>query len=216
MRTLKCGLIIASLLAANISCAVTQVNTNPNRYTHLQGLNKTILHVALRGYNYATKHAHVKRKMLGIVDFTQSSIQKRLYIVDLVNRKVIARFRVAHGANSGALYARNFSNDPGSHMSSLGVFITGKTYRGEYGYALRLNGLEAGLNDNAAKRDVVMHGEWFLEPKVVDAHHEAGKSYGCFVVDPAKVTTVINYLKNGGVIFSYAQQEDYDPHFMEH
>ena len=179
-------------------------------------LNKKILHVALKAYNYATEHGDVKRKMLGVVDFTVNSLQKRLYIVDLRNKKVLAHYRVAHGANSGALFAKHFSNDPGSHMSSLGVFVTGKTYMGEYGYALRLQGLEPGLNNNAAKRDIVLHGEWFLKPSVVDEHHEAGKSYGCFVVDPAKVKTVINYLKNGAVLFSYAQQEDYDPRFMEH
>ena len=38
------------------------------------------------------------------------------------------------------IYAQNFSNDPGSHQSSLGFYTTGDTYDGKNGYSLRLQG----------------------------------------------------------------------------
>lgn len=211
MRRLFYSLICIICSFSTYAFGSKLISTNPNEYSNLQDLKPHVLHIALRGYNYALGHGHVKRPMLGIADYTQSSVQKRFYIVDIKHKKVLAHFRVSHGANSGALYATKFSNQPGSHMTSLGVFITGKTYHGEYGYALRLEGIERGINDNAARRDVVVHGEWFLRPDVVHLHNEAGKSYGCFVVDPAKARQVIDYLKDGAVLFSYAPQEDSDP-----
>jgi len=66
---------------------------------------------------------------LTICDFSQSSGEKRLYVIDLENHQLSFNTYVAHGRNSGTDFAKKFSNDPRSHQSSLGFYITRGTYR---------------------------------------------------------------------------------------
>ena len=63
--------------------------------------------------------------------------------------KLLLVERVAHGRGSGDNPTTRFSNLPGSHQSSLGLFRTSETYVGHNGYSLRLEGLEPGFNDRA-------------------------------------------------------------------
>ena len=69
---------------------------------------------------------------------------------------------VAHGDGSGDTLAVAFSNEIGSHQSSLGLFRTDEPYTGRYGYSLRLSGLEPGFNDNARERAIVVHGSSYV------------------------------------------------------
>ena len=55
-----------------------------------------------------------------MVDYTKPSSEKRLTVVDLKSGRKKMNSRVAHGVNSGLLYATDFSNRPGSNKSSLG------------------------------------------------------------------------------------------------
>ncbi len=49
--------------------------------------------------------------------------------------------------NSGIEYATTFSNKANSFKSSLGFFVTSKTYVGRNGLSLKVQGLEKGYND---------------------------------------------------------------------
>ena len=42
--------------------------------------------------------------------------------------------------------------------SCRGFFVTGQKYSGTHGTALQLYGLDKGVNDNALRRGIVMHG----------------------------------------------------------
>ena len=74
---------------------------------------------------------------------------------------------VAHGKNSGGVYATSFSNEYGSYKSSLGFYLTASTYQGKNGYSLILDGLEKGINDRARERAIVVHGAAYADPSVI-------------------------------------------------
>ena len=93
-----------------------------------------------------------------MIDYSRPSTQKRLWVFDLRTRALLYEELVAHGRGSGENVATSFSNDPESHQSSLGLFRTEDTYVGRNGYSLRLRGLDAGFNDHAYERAIVMHG----------------------------------------------------------
>jgi hypothetical protein len=85
------------------------------------GLSEQAFEYALKGYQHLLKKKLIGRSdYLTICDFSQSSKQKRLYVVDLINNKLVTNTYVAHGRNSGAEYATKFSNKPSSLQSSLG------------------------------------------------------------------------------------------------
>src|SRR5205085_5918763 len=119
------------------------------------GLSQEAFEYAYKGYvNLVEKKMLNPTAYLTICDFSQSSKQKRLYIIDLANDTVLMNTYVAHGHNSGGEFATRFSNKLYSKQSSLGFYITKNTYRGENGLSLRMEGLEPGFNDKAYRRAI--------------------------------------------------------------
>lgn len=140
---------------------------------------------------------------LGVIDYTRPSTQPRLWIFDLDRPQLLYSEYVAHGRGSGENFATRFSNDDGSLQSSLGLFRTAETYVGDNGYSLRLDGLEPGINDHARDRALVMHGAWYVDPRLADTQGRIGRSLGCPALRPAVAHALIDTLKQGQLLFAY-------------
>jgi hypothetical protein len=176
-----------------------------------KNLSPKIVGYGLNAFEYAKKRGETKKNILTIVDFTQPSTNKRLYVFDLNNNKLLLSAHVAQGKFSGLYYATHFSNKAGSRESSLGVFTTGDIYNGEHGRSMRIIGLEKGINDKAYQRSVVVHQAAYMTDRFIKEHHHAGRSFGCFAVAPDVITPLIDATYNGSVIFAYAAKEQFDP-----
>ncbi|WP_245843465.1 murein L,D-transpeptidase catalytic domain family protein [Niastella vici] len=177
------------------------------------GLSQDAFKYGLQGYlnlvsNGAIKNDHI----LSIVDFSLPSSKKRLFVIDVMTGKLLFNTFVSHGRNSGQEMATEFSNDLNSFKSSLGFFVTGNTYSGEHGYSLRLEGQEAGINDNAHDRDIVMHAANYVNEKIIKAKGFIGRSLGCPAVPPSVHKAIINTIKNGSCLFLYSPDTDYISH----
>jgi len=174
------------------------------------GLNRKAFEYAWRGYhNLVKKGALVKTNVLSICDFTQSSSRKRLYVIDVQKKKLLFNTYVAHGMNSGTDYATSFSNRPESFKSSLGFFVTTKTYTGKNGLSLKVKGLEKGYNDMAAKRNIVLHGSDYIGAEYLKNNGEMGRSLGCNVIPNAISPKIIRTIKNGSCFFVYHPTKKY-------
>jgi hypothetical protein len=162
---------------------------------------------ALAGYDRIG--ARRKKEVLTLIDFSKPSTDKRLFVIDMRARKILFETHVAHGRNSGGNYATAFSNRSGSHQSSLGFYLTDRTYIGRSGYSLVLDGLEPGINDNARSRAVVIHGAAYAEPSVAAAQGRLGRSWGCPALPMSVHKAVIDTIREGSVLFIYAADRDY-------
>ena len=140
---------------------------------------------------------------LAVIDYSRPSTEKRLWIFDLAEHRLLYEELVAHGRNSGDNFARSFSNEPGTKKSSLGLFRGGGTYAGENGYTLRMHGLEPGINDRAVERSIVIHGAPYVSAASIKALGRLGRSWGCPVVRTDAAHGVIDALKDDGLIFIY-------------
>lgn len=118
---------------------------------------------------------------------------------------------VAQGKNTGAVNAKHFSNAPGSQESSPGIYTTAGEYIGKHGKSMRVNGLEKGINSNAKSRAVVIHPAWYMTPEFIQKNGYAGRSWGCFALNPAHIDQFMNLVKGGSVLFAYATPEKQDP-----
>ncbi|NTW53687.1 MAG: murein L,D-transpeptidase catalytic domain family protein [Chlorobaculum sp.] len=160
--------------------------------------------------SYLAAHGEMMPQTLAVVDFSQPSYVKRMAIIDLQSGKR-SYYRVAHGRNSGELYARRFSDLPESNMSSLGLFRVTKRYDGDHGLALRLDGLDSLRNSNAAKRDIVLHSAGyvsipFILLNIVTLHGPmTGRSNGCFVISRYGIDEVVEKLADGGFIYAWGE-----------
>ncbi|WP_186757466.1 murein L,D-transpeptidase catalytic domain family protein [Echinicola salinicaeni] len=148
-------------------------------------------------------------KPLTIIDFSLPSSSKRLWTIDPLKGSILHHTYVAHGRNSGNLMATKFSNTNSSFMSSLGFYLTAETYYGKHGYSLRLDGLEEGLNDNARKRAIVIHGAEYANPEFIQKAGRLGRSLGCPALPMDVYEEIINTIKDESCLFIYAPQEKY-------
>ena len=80
---------------------------------NLMGLSQQAFQCAMQGFDYLLKAGKITNdKIISIVDFSQPSYKKRLFVIDLEKYKVVFNTYVAHGVNSGKEYADQFSNRP--------------------------------------------------------------------------------------------------------
>jgi hypothetical protein len=177
------------------------------------GLNQKAFEYAWRGYHNLLKQGKLKKSsVLTVCDFTQSSSSKRLYVIDVSHKKLLFNTYVSHGMNSGVEYATSFSNKANSFKSSLGFFITSKTYFGRNGLSLKVRGLEKGYNDLAAKRHIVLHGSDYITPEYLKDNGEMGRSLGCAAMPTVMSPKIIKAIKNGSCLFIYHPTVNYLTH----
>lgn len=144
---------------------------------------------------------------LTIIDYSKPSTKKRLWVFDLRTRALLYEELVAHGQGSGANFATLFSNEPETHRSSLGLFVTQDTYIGKNGYSLRLNGLDVGFNDHARERAIVMHGASYVSTEFARSRGRLGRSWGCPAVPDDVARNVIDRIRGGSLVFAYYPDE---------
>jgi hypothetical protein len=166
-------------------------------------VNPHVMSLALKAYNNALQRGFIKQKVLTIIDYSLPSSVKRMWVLDILSKKVLYHTLVAHGKHTGGLFAKHFSDKPGSRASSIGTFVTENTYFGTKGYSLRLRGLEPGFNDLAHSRAIVLHGAWYATQDFARQHGRLGLSWGCPAVAPYLARPIINQIKNGTLVFAY-------------
>jgi len=153
---------------------------------------------AMDGYNSIEL---TNKSLLSIIDYSKPSTEKRFFIIDIENHKLLYQTLVAHGKKSGYLSATKFSNKYGSYKSSLGFFRTGNSYFGIRGYSLKLEGLEKGINDNARLRGIIIHGANYVDERLVNGNGVIGRSWGCPAVSNKLSKEIINLLKGGSLLY---------------
>jgi len=199
---------------ANTITTKSPDNNNTALFSELHlseaGLNQTVFTSALHGLQKLESEGVVKNEnIITIVDFSQPSNKKRLYVVDLQNKQILFNTLVAHGRNSGTLWAKSFSNDGSSLKSSPGFYVTEDTYFGHNGYSLRLDGQEKNINDNALNRAVVMHGAPYVDQSAINSLGFLGRSWGCPAVPMSQHKAIINTIKDGTCLFIYSPDKNY-------
>ena len=131
---------------------------------------------ALKGFS---RYASGQDRLLVLIDYTKPSTEKRFYILDLLQKKLLLSTYVAHGRGSG------------------------DTYMGKNGYSLFLDGLEKGINDKARERAIVVHGANYADPAVLKGQQRLGRSLGCPALPPDISKQVIDTIKGGVLLYIY-------------
>jgi len=205
---------VAVSVAANSVVTSNPVNIDLSVYDELKladlGLSRYAFDYAVKGYNYLLSSGKLKNEqIISIVDFSQLSSKKRLYVIDLKSKKLLFNTYVSHGRNSGREMASQFSNEPESNKSSLGFYITGDTYMGKHGFSMRLLGEEKGINDNANSRAIVMHSAPYVSESAIKMQGFVGRSLGCPALPVEVYKPIIEKIKDGSCLFLYSPDKSY-------
>lgn len=179
---------------------------------HLQafGLKKDIFYNAFKGYEYLKSRGMLdKENILTIADYSQSSHNRRLYVIDFEKGELVFNTYVSHGKNSGGEFANSFSNSDNSNKSSCGFLVTGEPYSGRAGRSLHLKGVEPGINDHVYRRSIVLHGSYYVNSERADEGTMMGRSLGCPAVPYGEQFAIINYIKGGSCMFIATEDTRY-------
>lgn len=192
-----------------------------NLYSHMglqeTGLRFEVFDKALTGY-YNMKHRKEvsEKPILTIVDFTKSSNEKRLWVVDLDKKEVLFNTYVSHGRNSGEEFAEHFSNEEKSFMSSIGFYVTENTYYGKHGLSLKLEGLDKAYNSNAKDRCIVMHGAEYATEAFIEQAGRLGRSLGCPAIPMDEHEDIIKTVVGGTALYIHAAHDAYTSQYLDH
>jgi len=204
----RAGAATAPLTRAVPAAALTTAVPAVAAFAELQGLAPKALGMALDAVSCARARGLAGRDdVLTVIDYSLPSTEPRLWVLDLARGKVLFHELVAHGAGSGDNRATRFSNDLDSRQTSLGLFLTGDTYEGGNGYSLKLHGLDAGINDRAEERKIVIHGAWYVSPEHASQYGRLGRSWGCPALPVEHARDVIDVIKGGSYVFAYAASD---------
>jgi len=180
------------------------------------GLDEAVFKKALTGF-INLKMANLlpeNSSIITVVDLSKPSREKRMWIVDLMNRQLLIHTWVAHGSGSGSLMANSFSDVDDSHQSSLGFYVTDNVYMGKHGRSLHLNGLDEGFNDLARAREIVVHAAPYVSQKTINAIGRIGCSWGCPAVSPEISDKVINTIKGRTMLFINGNDDNYTSKYL--
>jgi hypothetical protein len=218
------GRLLLLVACSLLSCSkeqVERIQVDEQMYstfkTHVESLRKQIAPDVssclfmdfIVGYVNITSAGLLKKdNPVTIIDYTRPSNVKRLFVLDLEKRRVIMKSLVAHGRNSGMRIARHFSNKKGSKQTCLGFLVTRGTYSGKHGYSLKLDGVEKGINDNALKRAIVIHGADYVSDEFVSDYGRCGRSWGCPALPTATNRQIIDAIRGGSLVFAYGTLSD--------
>ena len=175
------------------------------------GLSHEVFQLALKGHNKLEAEGRLNNPdVLTIVDFSQTSKNKRMYVIDINQQKLLFNTLVAHGRNTGGEYAQHFSNENGTHKSSLGFYVTKNNNMGSIvGFSLIIEGIEKGFNDNAVSRQIILHGANYATEDFINKNGRLGRSFGCPALPPELIKPVVDVIENGSCLFIYYPDSNY-------
>lgn len=105
------------------------------------------------------------------------SNRKRFFVINLGNMQIEQSGLVAHGRGQGpSVFDKQYSNQEGSKCTSLGRYKIYGKYKGGYGEAYKMAGLDSS-NTNAYSRNIVLHAMGCIPDK--DGVMPACVSEGC-------------------------------------
>ena len=165
-------------------------------------LSPALLHRALDALE-RHRSSIVHRDVIGVADFSVHSRAPRFHVLNLQDGSATSHL-VAHGRGSDPMHTgwlERFSNEPRSHATSAGTYVTGELYVGEHGRSMRLDGLDP-TNDNAASRAIVVHGAWYVSNEIVSHFGMLGRSEGCLAVANSSLEEVLSRLGPGRLIYA--------------
>lgn len=174
----------------------SSANFNILLLQHANTLNPAVLKTIENLLFCANKSQLLCHDYLTLIDYSLPSNQKRLWVFNLKEKKLLYHTYVAHGLNSGVRDPYFFTNTLNSKASSIGVYSTEESYYGRDGLSLKLKGLEEKFNDHAQQRSIVLHSAWYAEEDFIKKYGRAGRSWGCPAIPLSFDEGIINTIKN--------------------
>jgi hypothetical protein len=179
----------------NNGLAQTQIKTASPVHIVSPAPAKRVLHLGSRAAElklFAAAHNY-SGKYCFLADLGMPSGQKRFFVYDMEKDSIVAAGLVAHGScNRYFLENVSFSNEPECGCSASGKYRIGYQYKGNFGKAFKLYGLDK-TNSNAFERNIVLHSYQCIPDEEVYPQPICN-SLGCAMVSNNFINVVSEYI----------------------
>lgn len=151
----------------------------------------------LNAYKSIIKKRKLNIQYVFVVNYKEHSGKKRMYLIDILNKKVIRKIMVAHGKKSESKlgYATDFSNKINSNKSSIGYAIVNQRAYSKWGTHVKywLDGI-SNTNSNMRKRVMVLHSYEYV-PSYETYPLPIITSLGCVMIAKKDMTFIDEIIK---------------------
>ena len=154
--------VAAILIAVSGIFYITKLFTKQAKATPVPGsllpdrIAERLSSHAAKAKQFANKH-RFSNSVCFLIDMSVDAGKNRFFVYDLSRDSIIDNGLVTHGrCNQVWLVGRKYGNEVGCGCTSVGKYRVGPAYRGRFGLAYKLKGLDS-TNNNAFKRFVVLH-----------------------------------------------------------
>lgn len=154
---LSLGLLLAfSVLLCAINRKNTAVPGRNNAAAEPSRIRSLLPDKAKAARSFARKNGF-NASVAFLIDMSEEAGKNRFFVYDLVGDSVRLAGLVTHGrCNKMWLSGRQYGNTIGCGCTSIGKYKVGNPYKGRFGDAYKLHGLDPS-NSNAYARFVVLH-----------------------------------------------------------
>lgn len=142
-----------------------------------------------------------------MIDFTKASTEKRLFVFDMEQKKMLYSSVVSHG-KTAARTMLPLSPTKSALIKVPSASILPETLIKAETDTPFIGRAGKGINDRARERAIVVHGAAYANPSVCKSGR-LGRSFGCPALPQALTKPIINTIKGGSVLFIYANNKEY-------
>ena len=148
--TVSAALYVTRLLSEEAKVAPLSHSLLPDR------IAERLSSHAEKAKQFANKHGF-NMSICFLIDMSVDAGKNRFFVYDLSRDSIIDNGLVTHGrCNQVWLAGRKYGNEVGCGCTSVGKYRVGHRYKGRFGLAYKLTGLDS-TNYNAFKRFIVLH-----------------------------------------------------------
>lgn len=198
-------LIFAGLFCASFKCVNKKDNRQPTKVAVVNSSKEKLDSQISEVKKLINSTSKYNTDIGFFIDMKMESGKNRFFIYDLKNNKLLDKGLVGHGSGSetGIPGQLKFSNAKNSLCTSLGKYAIGYSYKGSFGKAYKLYGLDK-TNSNAFDRNVVLHK--YFDVPFEEQENEICNSYGCPMVNEkffGKIEKIIDSSKKKIILNIY-------------
>jgi hypothetical protein len=172
--------------------------TNYKKYVKQYPISSKNFSIEQQKFTFGKNEYTLNTKRFYFLNFDYHSQRPRFFMFDK-DAKMEMMSLASHGIGSGNDTAFSFSNISQSYQSSLGIYVTGSHYVGQFGPSINLHGVCA-TNDNAFSRRIVMHGADYCGVEHIKKYGFLGRSLGCIALPKKNMTTAYQLTEPGTII----------------
>mgnify|MGYP006077459325 CR=1 FL=1 len=171
-----------------------------NKYARRYGITDKKFSFNDKIFEFKKKQYAINTERFCFVNYDYPAAKQRFFIFNK-DATVQLSSLASHGINTGNETSCLFSNTDSSYQSSLGIYVTGTPYVGNFGPSINLHGLSYG-NNLAFDRRIVIHGADYCSTDHIAKYGFLGRSLGCIALSKKNMISAYQILTPGTIVIA--------------